>query len=416
MEVGVLGHAFAAASVLMVKEALPKSLKVGQLLMSICEELEARCGSKDSFNMSTVEVMGLIHSLGRLQRQSSHVGSLLIALEPWVGKILYSLELPDLVAVAHAYTRGGQVGKATVDVLCGCARELRRIPVEAWDAKSLTLCINSYAMGRVAHERLLSKLVEEVIPPLVGGLSGMQVALIAHGLTRLKQPVPPSVWLRAQNVVEGLDDWQQVTLILQSYGKNQTTVMDPKALGAALGGRIKTLIAKQRPKMETLPVLVYALWKSDVQVDTECWNAVGQACADVLSDEKGVKWKLSEVANMLSALTTVVNLSTSPWVHDFAGGVIKMLWDGPSAASGDDLVKIGSACAKLGRTDALVVLERAIRVRAASVVGLGYTHKGRLAGALVSLGSSSQDVLQLLSEGTSSSSQPRGVWARTNVA
>ncbi|KAF4690368.1 hypothetical protein FOZ63_025882 [Perkinsus olseni] len=411
MEVGVLSQTFAAASVLMGRDSLPQSLKIGQFLAAVCKELEGRCGCKSGLGMASAEVMGLLHSIGKL-RWGSHVGNLLVALEPWVGKILYSLDLPDLVAVAHAYTRGGQVGEAgrvTINLLCACARELRRIPVEAWDAKCLTLCVNSYAMGRVAHERLLSRVVEEVIPPLVGGLSGMQIALVAHGLTRLKQPVPPSVWLRAQNVVEGLEDWQQITLILQSYGKNQATVMDPEALGAALGRRIRTLMASRRPAAETLPVLVYALWKSDVPVDAECWGAVGQACADVFSDEKSVRWKLSEVANMLSALTSVADPNTSPWIHDFAGGVINMLWGHPSSVTADDLVKIGAACGKLGRTDALVVLEKAVRVCAVSVAELGYIHKGRLAGALVSLGCSSQDVLQLLSEGTSA---PRRVWAK----
>ncbi|KAF4734832.1 hypothetical protein FOZ62_022304, partial [Perkinsus olseni] len=162
-----------------------------------------------------------------------------------------------------------------------------------------------------------------------------------------------------------------ITLILQSYGKNQATVMDPEALGAALGRRIRTLMASRRPAVETLPVLVYALWKSDVQVDAACWDAVGQACADVFSDEKSVKWKLSEVANMLSALTSVADPNASPWIHDFAGGVINMLWGNPFSVTADDLVKIGAACGKLGRTDALVVLEKAVRVCARGVAELG---------------------------------------------
>ncbi|KAF4712435.1 hypothetical protein FOZ62_015338, partial [Perkinsus olseni] len=157
MEVGVLGQTFAAASVLMGRDSLPQSLKIGQFLAAVCEELEGRCGCESGLGMASAEVMGLLHSIGKL-RKGSHVGNLLVALEPWVGKILFSLDLPDLVAVAHAYTRGGQVGeggKVTINLLCACARELRRIPVEVWDAKCLTLCVNSYAMGRVAHERLL---------------------------------------------------------------------------------------------------------------------------------------------------------------------------------------------------------------------------------------------------------------------
>ncbi|KAF4674397.1 hypothetical protein FOL47_009306 [Perkinsus chesapeaki] len=410
MSVSVLGQTFAAASHLAGIPNLPRCLKMRPFIDALSEELAGRCHWEGGPGMTEAELMGLVHALGRLA-QSTRGKGLLIALEPWVGKALYSLTLPDLVAVAHAYTRGGQVGEAgkvTVNILCACARELRRIPTEAWDGKSLTICINSYAMGRVAHERLLSKLIEEVLPARVGTFNGMQIALVAHGLTRLKQPVPASVWLRAQSVVESVKDWQQITLILQSYGKNQANVVDPEAMGAALGRRIRSLMRTQRPTIETLPVLVYALWKSDVQVEAECWEAVGLACADVFSDEKSAKWRLSEAANMMSALSSVARPEDVGWIHAFTGGVIDMLWKHPEAATGDDLVKIGSACGRLGRTDALVVLEKAVRTSARSVSELGYIPKGRLAGAMVTLGCSSQDVLQLLSETT----PPRRIWAK----